>query len=543
MEPMKSMVVAPQPVAAEEGVTVLRNGGNAVDAAVTAAFVQGVVDPLNCGIGGFGWMHIYMEEPGENVILDFSAKVGSKATADMWVGEIIEPSADAEGYILRDDVNEIGYQSIGVPGTVLGLYEALTRYGSTSWEEALRPAIELARRGYLVPSELALDWRVKYSPGRPDALTRFTCTPATAKIYTKGAGRLLEEGDVLVNEDLACSLERIAQEGPQTFYRGSMAEEIIQDLESHGGLISKDDLANFECGIYEPLRGTYRGYTVASYPPPAGGITLIEILNILEGYDLAQLGFNTADYIQVVSQAIKAGFADRAKFVGDPAYVDVPVERLISMEHARQWKNRIDGGERFEVAYDRSRQEAGTTHLSVIDNERNCVSLSHTCGLCSGVVTPGLGFLYNNYMIAFDPVPGGPNSIAPGKKRLTGASPTILFKDGEPFMVLGAPGGTRIISAVLQTILNVVDHGMTLLEAVSAPRIDCQRETIYVEGRVPRWVCEDLEKRGFQVTRDLASYGPYPSRSARVHAILVDKERGSLSGGADPRGYGVALSV
>ena len=540
---MKGMVVAPQPVAAEEGVMVLKNGGNAVDAAVTAAFVQGVVDPLNCGIGGFGWMQVFIEESRENVILDFSAKVGSKATADMWVGEILGPSADAEGYILRDDLNEIGYQSIGVPGAVLGLHEALTRYGSLSWAETIRPAIELARSGYVVPSELAVDWRLKSSPGRPDALKRFSCTPAAAKIYTNGKGELLDEGDVLVNEDLARSLERIAEEGPQTFYRGSMAEEIILDLESHGGLVTKDDLEDVRVDIREPLRSTYRDYAVATFPPPTGGVTLIEILNILEGYDLGRLGFNTADYIEVVSQAIKAGFADRAEFVGDPGQVEVPVDRLTSHEHARRWRGRIDRGERFEVAYDRSRQETGTTHVSVVDSARNCVSLTHTCGLCSGVVTPGLGFLYNNYMVAFDPVPGGPNSIAPGKKRLTGALPTILFKDGSPFMVLGAPGGTRIISAVLQTILNVVDHGMSVVEAVSAPRIDCQTEAVQVEGRVPRWVCEDLENRGFQVARDLASYAPYPSRSARVHAIVLDTKTGSLSGGADPRGYGVALSA
>lgn len=540
---MSSMVVAPQPLAAEEGVIVLGKGGNAVDAAVAAAFVQGVVDPLNCGIGGFGSMLIHMEERGEDVILDFDARAGSKATPDMWAKEIVGPAPDGVGYILRDDVNEIGYQSIGVPGIVLGLYEALARYGSWSWAKVLRPAIEWARDGYPVPSELALEWRSKHVPGRPDALARFTCTPDAAKIYTKEDGELPGEGDLVVNGDLAHSLERIAREGPQTFYRDSMAGQIAHDLAAHGALVTKEDLESFKVIICEPLRGGYRGYTVASTPPPGGGITLIEVLNILEGYDLGQLGFNTVDYIHVVAQAMKAGFADRNNFVGDPAFVDVPGERLTSKAHARQWKHRIDRREKFDVGFDRAGNGPGTTHLSIVDHVGNCVSLTHTLGYCSGVVTPGLGFLYNNYMIGFDPVSGGPNSIGPGKRRVTGACPTILFKEGEPFMVLGAPGGTRVIGAVLQTILNVVDHGMTMLEAVSAPRFDCQGENIYVEGRVPRWVCEELEKRGLQVARDLASYGPYPTRSARVHAILVDGERGGLGGGADPRGYGVALSA
>ena len=540
---MKGMVVAPQPVAAEEGVSALRKGGNAVDAAVTAAFVQGVADPLNCGIGGLGWMHIYMKERNEDFVLDFCAKAGSRSAPDMWLADISGASPDGIGFVLKDDVNETGYQSIGVPGAVMGLCEALRRYGTWDRGEALRPAIELAREGYAVPAELAQDWRVKYAPGRPDGLARFSRTRAAADIYTNTNGELLDEGDLLVNEDLARSLDLIARGGPETFYRGDMGALIAEDLAANGALVTGQDLARFQVSVDKPLRGSYRGYTVSDAPPPSGGVTLIETLNILEGYDLAGMGHNTADYIHVVSQAMKAAFADRAGYVGDPAFVDVPVGLLTSKEHARSWKERIDRREVFEVGFDRTRNAPGTTHVSVVDGDGNCVSLTHTNGLCSGVVTPGLGFLYNNYMLAFDPVPGGPNSIAPGKKRLTGACPAILFKDDAPFMVLGAPGGSWIVSAVLQTILNVVDHGMSALEAVSAPRFDCQGDVVNVEGRVPRWVCEELEEMGLIVERDLASYGPYPTRSARVHAIVIDGERGKLDGGADPRGYGVALEV
>ena len=350
----------------------------------------------------------------------------------------------------------------------------LVRYGTWSWEDAIRPAIELAREGYTVPRELADEWRVKYAEGRPDTLARFTRTPASAAIYTGDNGGLLGEGDLLVNEDLARSMEQIAREGPDTFYVGAMAERLVGDWGRNGGLVTREDLAGFRPEVQEPLRGAYRGYTVSDTPPPSGGVTLIEVLNILEGYDLAAMGHNSADYIHVIAQALKAGFADRARYLGDPAFVDVPVELLTSRKHATAWRRRIDRGEPFEVGFDRSGSSGGTTHVSVLDGAGNCVSLTHTNGLCSGVVTPGLGFLQNDYMLAFDRVPGCPNSIAGGKKRVTGALPCILLKDERPFMVLGAPGGAKIISAVLQTILNVVDHGMTAQEAVSAPRIDCQ---------------------------------------------------------------------
>ena len=537
---MKGMVVTPQPLASEEGVIALRNGGNAVDAAVTTALVQAVIDPLNCGIGGLGWMNIHLEH-GEDVYLDFSAKAGTGATPDIWVKEILYPAADGGGFILRGDVNEIGYRSIGVPGTIKGLHEALVRYGTRTWEETVGPAVEIARAGYPIPFELAQEWRKKYTKGRPDALRRFTCTPEAARIYTK-KGEVLDSGDILVNSHLAGSLKKIGREGPDTFYQGEMAERISLDLAANNAFVTREDLANYEVEVTAPLRLTYRGYTVTSAPPPAGGMTLLGILKILEGYDLKSLGFNTAEYIQVVSQALKAGFADRNRYLGDPAFVDIPGERLLSESHAEEWRDRIDRGEKFDVGFDRSR-DGGTTQVSIVDDVGNCVSLTHTCGLCSGVVTPGLGFLYNNFMFAFDPVPGGPNSIAPGKKRVTGSCPAILYKNGVPFMVLGAPGGTRIISAVLQTILNVVDHGMTATEAVSAPRFDCQGDTVEVEGRIPRWVCEHLEGLGLSVKRDLASYGIYASTAARVHAILIDPETGKMSGGADPRGYGNALSV
>lgn len=538
---MKSIVVAPQPRAGEEAASVLREGGNAVDAAVAAALVQGIIDPLNCGIGGLGWMHIYDAERNEDRILDFCSKAGSRATADMWQDHILGPSADGVGYILKNDVNEIGYQSIGIPTAVRGLSDAIKWYGTRGWAETIAPAITLAREGYPVPRELSDEWQNQYSFGRPDALARFTTTPAAAAIYTT-EGRPLADGELLVNHDYADSLELIATNGPFAYYSGEIGRRLSEDWTANGGLVTQDDLATYQSEIQEPLRGTYRGLTVSDTPPPSGGITLIEVLNILEGYDLSSMGHNSSEYIHVLSQALKAGFADRAKYLGDPAFTDVPVEMLISKEYAANWRTRIDRGDDFKIAKSNSINGSGTTHLSIVDKTGNCVSLTHTNGLCSGVVTPSLGFMQNNYMLAFDPRPDNPNSIAAGKKRTTNALPCIIFKEGKPFMIVGAPGGAYIISSVLQTILNVIDHGMTAIEAVSVPRIDCQGSTIYLEGRVPDWVCNELVDKGHNLYRDSSSYGVYPRQAARVQAIVLDESAG-VSAGSDPRGYGVAFIV
>lgn len=543
---MKGVVVAPQPLAVEEAIIALRKGGNAIDAAVTAAFVQGVIDPLDCGIGGFGVMCVHTAG-GEDVFLDFNARAGSRATPDMWANEVVAPTVGDVGYVLRGHVNEIGYQSIGVPGTVLGLHEAWRRFGTLSWEEVLEPAIHHARTGYTIPVELVHNkwewrkWRKEDPAGRLGALSRLTCTPATAAIYSKNGGRLLEPGDLLINSDLARSLEVIAQQGAEAMYTGSLAKRIVEDMEANGGLITREDLESYEVIVTEPLRTEYRGYTLTSAPAPCGGITVLEILNILEGYDLGKLGLNTADYVDIVSLAMKAAFADRNRFVGDPLFTSVPSEHLLSKAHAREWQERIDRGEQFSVEADRFADSPDTTHVSVVDQAGNCVSLTHSLGICSGVVSPGLGFLYNEWMRLFDPTPGGPNAIAPGKRRVTGMTPTIVFRDGEPSMVLGAPGGNRIMGAVLQTILNVVDHHMGAVEAVSAPRFDCQGETIEIERRIPRWVCAELTDRGRHVVRDLAYYGSW---RALVQLILMDPSTGVPHGASDPRGnLGIAMST
>jgi len=534
---MNGMIVAPQPLAVEEGIKVLRRGGNAMDAAVTTAFVQGVVDPQMCGIGGFGTMQVHMPRIGEETMIDFHAKAPYLVTPDMWKDLVIGLAKDGFGYILKGNVNDVGYLSIAVPGTVLGLHEGLTRYGTLSWKEVIQPAIRYAREGFPVTLSLRNWWLSRTDTGRVEFRKRIQTTPASARIYTKGAGELYEEGELLVSEEMARSLERIAEEGPEVFYHGEIARAISQDMEQNGGLIREKDLQDYRATSTEPLRTTYRGYTVATNPPPGGGITLIQILNILEGYDLSKLGVNTARYIDLVSKVMRIAFADRDKWVGDPAFVQVPVEKLISKEYADECRKKIQNVKNTPSPQKPTSDASHTTHVSVLDKDGNAVALTHSLGMSSGVVTPGLGFTYNNAMIAFDPMPGGANSLAPGKRRVTGMSPTFVFKGREPFLILGALGGARIITGILQAILNVIDHKMSIVEAIVSPRFDCQRGPITLEARIPYYVCEELEKMGNQVERTVRSYG----NVARVHGILVDKSRGLLQGGADPAGDGVAL--
>ncbi|MFQ6040079.1 MAG: gamma-glutamyltransferase [Candidatus Poribacteria bacterium] len=519
------MVSAPQPIAVEEGAKVLQDGGNAVDAAVTTAFVQGVVDRTNCGVGGFGMMNVYIAETGEETMLDFHGKAGSKVAPDMWEDIIIKENPSGYGYTVESGVNEKGYTSITTPGAVSGLYEGLTRYGTISFQEAIQPALKLADEGFEVSQETARTW-TSASEGGASPWTKIKDVPETG-------------GAVIANKDLAETLRKLSEGGPDVFYRGEIAERIAADMEANGGFVTKKDLNDYRTTISEPLESDYRGYTIATNAPPGGGLTIIQALNILEEYDLAKMGHNSAEYIYIVSMAMRAAFADWANYLGDRAFVDIPMEWLMSKERAYEWKKKIDRGEPITIPRWRPKESPDTTHVSVMDRAGNAVSLTHSLGASSGVVTPGLGFYYNNCMNCFNPVPGKPNSILPGKSRLTGMSPTIVKKDGKPFFVVGSPGGTRIVAGNLQSILNVIDHKMSATEAVSAARFDSQGEMIETQGRIPLSVLEQVRATGQPIRRTFSSYGGV----ALVHGILVNSEKGILEGGADPAGSGMALYV
>jgi gamma-glutamyltranspeptidase/glutathione hydrolase len=532
------MIVCPQPQAAERGIQILRHGGNAVDAAVATALLQGVVDIQNCGIGGFGQMHVYMSGTGDEKVLDFHGKAGSKVTPEMWKDIVISEARDGFGYVLKGDVNIRGYTSITTPGTVMGLYEAHARYGNLPWKEVVRPAIELAGWGFTVSQEQARNWRTQR-----DSFATLLVTPEASRIYTKN-GAPYDAGEVIANKDYAEMLRMIASEGAEVFYRGEIAAKMVEDFERNGAFITAKDLENYRVKVYTPIVTEYRGYTVASNDAPGGGLTVLELLNILEGYDLTKydwrgMGSDVAEYIHLLTMAMRAAEADRVKYVGDPEFVDVPTKMIISKARAEEWRNRINSNERILIPKWPHEPES-TTHLCVVDGKGNAVSLTHTLGSCSGVITPGLGFFYNNAMINFNPIPGRPNSIAPGKSRITQMSPSMVLKDGRPFIVLGAPGGGKIVSALLHTIVNIVDHGMAPAEAVAHTRFFClHSDIIDVEARIPQYVCEQLEKKGNLIAKAPASYAAFAS----VQAIMLDHEKDKVLGGSDPRTGGVVLST
>ena len=538
---MAGMIAAPEPLAAEEGAKVLMAGGNAIDAAVVCAFVQSVVTPQMCGIGGYATALLHTAAQSgpiksNPVVLDGPGLAGSRCTPTMWQDIVVGMSPTGWGYVLKGDVNAFGYQAICTPGTVMALGTMLSRWGTISWREAIEPAARIAEAGFVVSHDLAGDYRIKF-------LERFTLVdvlrsnPEASRVFLHEDGSPYDVGQTFRNPDYARFLRRLAAAGPEDFYRGQIARIISDDFAANGAFVTAEDLANYKIRDELPTTTTYRGYRIASSPPPHGGPTLLETLNILEAYDLPALGHNSPEYIHLVSLAMKAAFADRNQHISDPAFADVPLNWLLSKERAAEWRQKIDSGIPIE---DPRLPPAGhgTTTLTVVDGQGNAVGLTHSLGTSSGAVTPGLGFVYNNSMINAHPLPGHPNSIAPGKGRTSGVSPTIVYKDEIPIMVLGAPGGNRIITSVLQVILNVLEFGMGMVEAVSEPRFDCQGSTIYCEGRLPGYVCDEVRKR-HPIERLPFNRGGL----ALVHAIKIDRPDGRLSGAADTGYGGVALLV
>jgi len=538
---MHGMIVAPQPIAVEEGAKVLMRGGNAVDAAVTCAFVQSIVSPHMCGIGGYVLLTLRLADSSseaETIALDAPALAGSKVTPDMWQDLYIGPNPRGWGYFLKGKVNDAGYQSICTPGTVRGLATILERWGTISWRDAIAPAARIADEGFVVSDYLASGWKGKAEFPQACSLLDYVQSNAEARrIYLKEDGTPYDAGETLRNPDYARTLEQLAERGPYDFYQGDLAKRMADDLAANGSFVTAEDLADYEARDEQPVVGTYRGFTLASSPPPHGGPTLLAILNILEGYDLRSLGHNTPEYIYLVSMAMKAAFADRNPYLADPRFEDVPVEWMTSKERAQEWRARIDAGEPITVSFVPP-EPADTTHVSVVDEDGNCVALTHSLGNSSGVITPGLGFMYNNSMINFYPLPGHPNSIAPRKSRTTGMTPTIVYKDGKPVLVIGAPGATRIITSIAQVILNVVDFDMSISDAVLAPRFDCQGNIIRCQARIPEYVCAAVRKK-HAIERIPRSHGGL----ALVHAIAVDPASGRTTGAADAGAGGMALWV
>ena len=532
------MVVAPQPEAAEAGIEAMGAGGNAVDAAIAAAFVQTVVDPLMCGISGFGSAGIYM--PGRNTheYIDFHAPAPAAARPDMWAHLVEGEARDGFGFILKGRVNDIGYQSVCVPAALRAFEEIHHRYGRLPWKEICGPAIEWARNGWLVRPAVERFWLDEGEMGRTPNPERLRFSQAGRRLYCRRDGSPRRVGEVITNPDYAATLALIAEKGAAVFYEGAIADLIAEDFARNGGLLSPDDLASYRPKCALPLMGTYRGYRVATNQPPGGGVMLIEMLNILEQFDLAGLGHNTAGLHPGRRGGDEAGDDRQGSLRRRPGLHRRAGRAPRSTTYAEGLAGEIRRGERAEVPRLNAAPPPAseTTQLSVIDRDGNCVSMTHSLGMPSGVITEGLGFMYNGCMGVFDPRPGRAGSIAPGKARFTAMCPTIVFKGDMPYIVIGAPGGTQIVMGVLQAILNVIDFDMSMLEAVAAPRFSATSNAIDVSNRIPRFVTSVLETDGYRVLRNPHSY-----TFGYVHGICC--RGGTLEGGADPGHDGVALSA
>jgi gamma-glutamyltranspeptidase/glutathione hydrolase len=532
------MVVAAQPEAAEAGADILRAGGNAIDAAIATAFVQGVIDPLMTGIGGFGSMGIFLPSRGEHSYIDFHAPAPGKARPDMWAGIIEGETRDGFGFILKGGVNDLGYQSICVATALRAYDEAHAAFGRLPWSEVLQPAIAWAERGWMVRPHVHWFWSQVDQLGRVSNPERIAFSATGRALYCRPDGSPKQVGDLVRNLDLAQTLRLIARDGADVFYRGEIAALIDEDMRRNGGLVGRDDLAGYRAVRNQPLRGSYRGYTLSTNQPPGGGLMLLQMLNVLEQFDLREIGHNSAEYLRVVAETMKRATADKDAFIGDPAFVDVPVARLLSKEHAKAEAAAIRSGVKASVR----RLHGGlpsmdTTQLGVVDGEGGCFRMTHPLGSPSGVISDGLGFMYNGCMGVFDPRPGSAGSIAPGKARFSSMCPSMVFAaDGKPCLVIGAPGATQIAMGVLQATLNVLDFGMTMTEAVSAPRFSATSHAIDVSNRIPYAVTGALERQGYEVIRS-----PYGFGFAAVHGVRI--EGGRLDGGADPGHDGMALAV
>jgi gamma-glutamyltranspeptidase/glutathione hydrolase len=533
----RGMIVAPQPEAVEAGALALKHGGNAVDAAITCALVQTVVDPQMAGIAGFGSLQLYLPEKGVHGFIDFHGRAPAAARPDIWRDLIEAEAEDGFGFALKGRVNDLGYQAITAPGSLKAYHEALARYGTLDWKQALEPAIAVAEEGFMVRPHVYDFWTRKEAFGLVDHIERLRFSASGRRIYFKPDGSLHQPGELLRNPDMGRTLRRVAEHGSEDFYRGEIAGLIAADMARGGGLLALDDLEGYRTQETEPLWGDYRGRRISTNQPPGGGVMVLEMLHILENFDLAGLGHNSPDYIRVVSEAMKRATVDKDRHVGDPLFVEVPLGRLLDKAYARAQADAIEAGEITHVPrYGAADEPKDTTHVSVVDSDGNAVAMTHSLGMPSGVITDGLGFMYNGCMSVFDPRPGRTGSIAPGKARFTSMAPTIVFDGDRPYLVIGAPGGTFIAMGILQVILNVIDFGMSISDAVAAPRFCTTSDVIDVVNRIPRFVTAELEAMGYRVRRSYRGY-----HFAGVHAVKIDG--GKWSGAADPGRDGMALEV
>ncbi len=529
------MVVSTHYLASDVGREILQKGGNAVDAAVATAFTLAVVYPSAGNIGGGGFMVVH-QASGNVTSFNFRERAPLAATKTMYLDESNK---------IKDNANHRGPLAVGVPGTVAGLWKAHQKMGKLEWEELLEPAIQLADDGF--PISWNMQWIMEWLQGQNDPYYE-----SSRAVFLKKDGTAYQPGEVWKQPDLAATLKRIQKKGRDGFYKGKTAELFAKYMKKQGGLITEEDLEKYEAVEQAPIKGNYKGYDIyAMAPPSSGGVALTEMLNMLEGFELKNMGHNSAMYLHVLTEAMRRAYADRAQFLGDPKFnPQMPVERLTSKAYADKLRSTIDlfkASESDSANFNKAHlayESEETTHFSVVDGAGNAVSVTYTLeqGYGSKMMVDGAGFLLNNEMGDFNPVPGltnrrgligtAPNLVAPTKQMLSSMTPTIVAKDGKPILVIGSPGGRTIINTVLQVTLNVLEFDMNVAQAIEASRIHHQ------------WLPDRTSFEAFGISPDtrrlyeMMGHQVYErSRQGSAMGIFIDYEKGLLYGAADSRSF------
>ena len=525
----KGMVVSQRMIASEVGSEILKMGGNAVDAAVATGLALAVVLPRAGNLGGGGFMIVYLKEEDKTIAIDYREKAPSAATRDLFL--------DENGDYDRKKA-QFSLLSAGVPGSVAGFHHALIKYGTFSWQQVLEPAIRLAEEGFVIPHDLANTLASKRYK------ERLSSNPAAAKVFFKADKEIYSAGEILIQKDLASTLKELSKNGPDAFYTGKIAKLIVEEMQRNGGLITLEDLKNYNIVERQPLVGNYKGYKIVSMPPSSsGGTHLIQMLNMLEEFPIREMGFGSADSIHILAEVMKRAYADRSKYLGDSDFYKVP-SSLTSKKYAKSLNkeislDKVTPSSQVSPGDPYPYESPDTTHFSVMDNYGNAVSNTYTLNFSygSGMMIPGTGMLINNEMDDFSSKPGTPNgygllgseanAIEGNKRPLSSMTPTIIFKDQKPYMVFGSPGGSRIITTVLQVALNVMEHEMNIAQAVHSPRIHHQwlPEVLMIEKGFGSDTEKLLKSKGYRL---------YPSSTmGSVQAIV--KEGNYFYGSADPR--------
>ena len=571
LRPMKDEVVAKHgivtanhPQAAEAGLRILREGGNAIDAGVATGFVNTVVAPYTSGLAGQGIMLIHLADEGKTVAIDFNARSPRAATPEMFkVVGVAKTGINI--FTVEGDEIRVGAKSVCVPGTPAGLCLAHELYGSLPMEKVMEPAFNLASEGFLVKP---------HTTARIGAMmAQIRSRPLLAEMWIPdGRPPLGSVGERIVQRDLGRLLKRISREGPDAFYSGDVASAIVEEVRGGGGVLTKEDMEGYEARVLEPLGIDFGGRSIVTVPAPIGGQTVLEMLNILANLDLTSLGHNTAEYLHAFIECARHAFADRYRFLGDWEVAPVPLEGLLSEEYAKEvalhvdlekaaiepeldeepWAYYMDKELHDPWKYDPGPQPSpgpfagmaegnGTTHFNAVDSERNVVCCTHFGGFGEGGIPPGSGVYLNGFMGQLIPVPGHPNSVEGWKHPLTNDSPIMVLEGGKPVFCVGAPGGRRIISRIAQIALNVLEFGMGIQEACTAPTVDASTMATIVDSRIPKEIVARLRAMSHRV--EVVEESPFAGHFSRPSGVLIDSERGLLHGGVDVFDTAVALGI